>query len=85
MASEKMTVPFAWLQLVFELGEPPPQIGVLGLQLGDAIQELLPVVHDGAIVPEIAETEKRKCLTVTTPGSWDRNTSSNLFPVEKVL
>ena len=61
------------LQLVFELGQLPPQLGVLsmevrirGFQLRDSVQKLLSVIHDDRILPEITETGKRKCLTVTT-------------------
>ena len=38
------------LELVLHLRQPPPQVGVLGLQLRDALQKLLPLIHTGRIV-----------------------------------
>ena len=51
------------LELVLQLGQAAPQVGVFRLQLGDTIQKLLPVVHTGHILVKDYEAGKSKHLT----------------------
>ena len=51
------------LEQMFELRNPLPQFGVLGLQFGNP--SITRVVHDPHSLPENAISGKSRCLTVT--------------------
>jgi hypothetical protein len=51
------------LELMFELRDPPPQLGVLGFEFGNP--SITRVVHDPHSLPEIAISRKSSCLTIT--------------------
>ncbi len=51
------------LKLMFQLRQPPPQLGVLRLQFGNPL--VTRVVHDPRSVTENEKPRKRNCLTVT--------------------
>ena len=54
------------LELGFDLPEPAPQLGVLRFELGDAFQQLRPVVHGRSIFGQAPSGGKMDGLTVTS-------------------
>jgi hypothetical protein len=51
------------LQLMLQVSNPPPQLGILGFEFGNPL--VARVVHDQPSLRETTEMGKRNCLTVT--------------------
>jgi hypothetical protein len=53
------------LDLMFELRDPLPQLGILGFEFGNS--SITRVVHDRPTLPKTAILGKSSCLTITKP------------------